>query len=188
MALYFNPSTGKLSTQRPQNSKAILMDENKLSAGGFFGGVASSIADSALLQGRTSESFVNAVRAINAKPIKLPEYYIDHYKIQSLQELGEEFEDTHVPIRIDLWQSADPQRWNVAPDWFEHIKKAIHDINFVVPGLTLFVTNDKSEAKITINGLPRSQFSCYTKIGLPVPEIYLNPLWREKKATSYHEL
>lgn len=65
------------------------MDENKLSAGGFFGGVASSIADSALLQGRTSESFVNAVRAINAKPIKLPEYYIDHYKIQSLQELGE---------------------------------------------------------------------------------------------------
>ena len=189
--MYFSASTGKLiipeqGMELPGD--AVLFDFDPMGKQGFFGGVFSETTETAQLQGRTSEEFVKAARAISNKPKKLPEYYIQHYKIQSLQKLGESSEQVSVPIWIDLWQCTDPHRWNIAPAWFEHIKQAIKEINFAAPGLNLFVTNDKSEAKITINGLPRSKYQCYTKTGLPVPEIYLTPLWKEKERTSCHEL
>ena len=180
-----NPQEGELPTG------AIRFDMDRKSAGGFFGGAFSSTAEATLLQGHTSKEFRDAVMSrVGDKVIKRHEYY----KIQSLQSLGESIDQVCVPIWIDLHQSSSPERWNIAPAWIEHIQQAIGDINNAAPGLGLFITSDASKAKIKINGLPRSNYSCYTEGNIlmhpdcPVAEIYLNPLWKEKERTSCHEL
>lgn len=140
--------------------------------------------------GFTSKAFGYAVEHVQPRKSRLHVYY----KIQSLQSLGERNNQVSVPIWIAQDQSRYPERLNVASAWIEHIHQAIKDINYAAPGLGLFITSDASKAIININGLPRSENSCYT-IGdilthpdRPVAEIYLNPLWGDKKRTSCHEL
>lgn len=181
-SLCFNPTTGKRKWVGTTNGRTIL---NVFPSAGFFGGCYLPVAEAACLRGFTSAGFIDAVLCTFSenKRIKLPEYYIDYYKIQSLQKLGERSNQVSIPIWIDLC--------HIGPTWVEHLQQAIKDINYAAPGVNLFFTNDKSDAQITIQGLPRSEYTCYTKGNIlcrEVPKIYLNALWRDKKRTSCHEL
>lgn len=65
--MYFSASTGKLiipeqGMELPGD--AVLFDFDPMGKQGFFGGVFSETTETAQLQGRTSEEFVKAARAI----------------------------------------------------------------------------------------------------------------------------
>ena len=184
-----NPTTGKIEWVRKKKSfkdddRTVLLDMGP-HVQGFFGGCGMPAAEAAHIRGHSSAEFIDAVLCNfpQNERVKLPEYYIDYYKIQSLQKLGGRNNQVSVPIWIDLC--------HVGTTWVDHLQQAIEDINVAALGVNLFSTNDESNAKITIQGLPSSEHKCYTKGNIlccPVAKIYLNPLWEDKKRTSCHEL
>lgn len=114
----------------------------------------------------------------------------EHYKIQSLQVLGEWDDAVQVPVWIADEMGCFFGFLPVAQAWVEHLERAINDINFAAPGLRLHRTNDLKKAKVRISGTDRG---CFTRGNIlhrdeEGADIFLQANWRGMKRTSCHEL
>ncbi|XP_068712388.1 uncharacterized protein [Montipora capricornis] len=150
--------------------------------------VPSENLDAAAQKGHTSKEYVKAVKDISSSS-KHP--LLQFYTTQSLQSLGDERARVSVPIWISGYKnsSRDSNFLNVASSWFEHIEKAIEQINFAVPGLNLHIELNLAKAKVRIAG--SNSTKCYTDNNIltdSTSEIYLYSEAKEKKRTSCHEL
>ena len=142
--------------------------------------------DAAKRKGHTSAEYAKAVKEISASdehPLR------KFYKTQSLQYLGEENDRVSVSIWIAGYYNSSSELNDVASSWFEHIDRAINDINDAAPGLNLHTVSEKSKAIVTIAGNEKT--SCFTRGSIllnDTSEIYLYSGWKSKKRTSCHEL
>ena len=195
---YFDPLSETFYNSRDGKSLNGVIPVKESVNPGFFGAPTYSAAKAALERGITSKGFAYAaqhVRLVVAGKSRLHEYY----KIQSLQWLGETNNQVSVPVWIARGQKRSSEHLNVDPAWIEHIQQAIDDINNAAPGLRLYITNGETLKPTVVSGKVKifgtSKNSCYT-IGNVLTtcgvhcdaEIYLHPLWIDKKRTICHEL
>jgi len=183
----FDPYTGELCTRKPSD-EPIVVDMKHQGSVSFFGGVCSSALTDARSRGYTSKEFEDRVKLASSLDFGGASLH-RFYEIQSLQMLGKEDDRVVVPI----WIARDPnlpRHMNVAPDWVEHLQKAIKDINNAAPGLFLYSTTNPLKAKIKI-ARNNHNSSCFTRgniLETTWTEIFLYSEWSEMKRTSCHEL
>lgn len=189
--LYFDPKTGKLTTERRTDHRKTgklttydLGDRQvmeMIKTGGYFGGCYSETLEASLPH--SSDEFITEVNCFDEAISSTG----DFYKIQSLQTLGESNDRVSVPIWIEC-----ANHLSVASSWIPHIQQAINDINFAAPGLYLYRTTVKSKAKVEIFG--NSVGRCFTRGNIVenapehAVEISLEHHWEIKNRTSCHEL
>ena len=188
--LYFDPSTGKLTENRWDDSEINYFDSStgKLTNSSpttSSPGLRKLTTKQKCLLPNSSEKFLHVVRS------GLSGNALDFYKIQSLQMLGESNDRVYVPIWIA--PEGGTERLNVATSWIKPLRQAINEINYAAPGLHLYVTGDKSKARVEVYG--NTDGRCYTLGNILeygsqfTVEICLdNGETFDKKSTSCHEL
>ena len=187
---YFDPNTGKLTENRWDDSEINYFDSStgKLTNSSptkWSPGLRKLTTKQKCLRPNSSENFLHVVRS------GLSGSAPDFYKIQSLQMLGESNNRVYVPIWIA--PEGGTEHLNVATSWIKPLRQAINKINYAAPGLHLYVTGDKSKARVEVYG--NTDGECYTRGNILeygsqfTVEIFLdNGETFDKKSTSCHEL
>ena len=167
------PNTPETS-KTPETPKTPETRETPRPAAAFY----SSQVEWTYRNGHSSKEFYQALESLRENAVD--NRRVVFYQIQSQQTLGETNDRFYIPIWI--------ARNEVAPAWIEHIKNAIDDINYAAPGLQLYITGDKSKAKIKIFESPDK--GCFTEgfVHASGARIYLYKNWHEMERTSCHEL
>ena len=108
----------------------------------------------------------------------------DFYRAQSYQELGSEEDRVQVPIWIDP---------TLDEEWITWLAFGIEEINTAAPGLHLFHTDNKRNARIhVLKGKDHDDAFTKDKMNIIIAtgpvEIHLGEKWTEKQRTATHEM
>ena len=184
---YFDPSTGKLTENRWDDSEINYFD----SSTGKLTNSSPTTWSPGLRKLTTKQKCLPSEKFLHVVRSGLSGSAPDFYKIQSLQMLGES--NNRVYVAIWIAPEGGTEHLNVATSWIKPLRQAINEINYAAPGLHLYVTGDKSKARVEVYG--NTDGECYT-IGNILEygseftvEICLdNGETFDKKRTSCHEL